>query len=208
MGLRLPPNSLPWRPVELDQSPSWLAHWQLNRLGDDGPACRVALSTSHLHYTPQKDRRIDDACGFTNVVRTDVSPIAFNFHPIATCDMTAALYWFQTSLETLAQKDLHSRLIRIDQLGTFACRNVDNLPNGSRSQHAIANAIDIAGFRFTDGRVITVAHDYGRSTPEGHFLDGAHDEACRLFNAVLGPRYDRLHMTNFHLDMGPYRICS
>ena len=29
-----------------------------------------------------------------------------------------------------------------------------------RSQHALANAIDISGFKLADGRVITVAKDY------------------------------------------------
>jgi len=44
-------------------------------------------------------------------------------------------------------------------------------------------------------------------SPQGRFLDQAHDDACKLFSAVLGPRYNRLHATHFHLDMGPYRIC-
>jgi hypothetical protein len=102
---------------------------------------------------------------------------------------------------------MHAGLVRIDQLGTFACRNVDSEAVGPRSQHATANAIDIAAFHFADGRTASVARDYGKDSAQGRFLDAAHDAACGLFNTVLGPRYNRLHATHFHLDMGPYRIC-
>ena len=49
--------------------------------------------------------------------------------------------------------------------------------------------------------------DWGRNTPEGRFLAAAHDAACRVFSAVLGPDYNRLHRDHFHLDLGPYRAC-
>jgi hypothetical protein len=48
---------------------------------------------------------------------------------------------------------------------------------------------------------------YGKLTPEGRFLEAAHDPACRVFKGVLGPQYNRLHAGHFHLDMGPYLIC-
>jgi hypothetical protein len=205
---RIPPNWLPWRPVVLDAEPSWLAHFQLNALSVDRDACRSALQRSRLVFTPMADRRIDDECGFSNVVRSDRPPVAFNGRLVATCGLTAALYWYERILEGFARSDLDTTLTRIDQLGTYACRNVNSEANGPRSEHATANAIDIAAFHFADGRTISVGHDYGKPTPAGRFLDHAHDAACTLFNAVLGPRYNRLHATHFHLDMGPYRICS
>jgi hypothetical protein len=52
-----------------------------------------------------------------------------------------------------------------------------------------------------------VLKDYGKATPAGRFLDGAHDAACDLFNIVLGPKYNRLHANHFHLDMGGFRFC-
>jgi hypothetical protein len=112
---------------------------------------------------------------------------------VATCSLTAGLYWWQRRLDEIAQAELRSRVVRIDQLGTYACRNINSAAEGRRSQHATANAIDIAAFHTADGRVISVLKDYGKETPEGRFLDGAHDSACGLFNIVLGPRYNRLH---------------
>jgi hypothetical protein len=205
--LRIPPNRLPWGPVTLDAPPGWLAHIQLNSLSMDGDACRAALSRSTLRFTPLSDRVTGTGCGFTDVVRSDESPIAFNHHVTATCSLTAALYWYQQRLNIAAARDLKARVVRIDQLGTYACRNINSEAAGRRSQHATANAIDIAAFHMSDGRTVSVAADYGKPTPEGRFLDDAHDAACGLFNIVLGPKFNKLHANHFHLDMGPFRFC-
>src|SRR3954471_1069988 len=134
-----PPNTLPWKPVELDAAPQWLARWQLSHLKQDRQQCRMALSGARdLSFAPLADRRIDDRCGFDNVVRTDASPVRFSPHVTATCVMTAALYWCQRQLQNAAQQRMGSRLDGIIQLGTFSCRNVNNEVGGNRSQHAIA----------------------------------------------------------------------
>jgi hypothetical protein len=199
------PNSLPWKPIALDAPPRWLAHLQLNRLRKNREECRAALADAHtLTFRSLADRKIDDRCGFENVVRSEQSPVAFSPRVTATCALTAALYWYQRQLQPVAQATLHTPLTGITQLGTFSCRNVNGETGGNRSQHATANAIDIAGFRFADGSSVTVLKDYGKATPQGRFLDAAHDQACRLFNVVLGPRYNRLHANHFHLDMGGF----
>lgn len=202
------PNTLPWKPVVLDAPPRWLAHWQLYRLGKDAGLCRAALKTAtQLRVTPLDDRRIKDECVFQNVVRADESPVRFSPRVTATCGVTAALYWYQRQLAQAAQTHMHSRLVGITQLGTYACRNVNNLKEGRLSQHATANAIDLAAFHFSDGRNASVLRDYGKPTPQGRFLDAAHEQACELFNVVLGPRYNRLHADHFHLDMGGFLMC-
>ncbi|HEX3996431.1 MAG TPA: extensin family protein [Acetobacteraceae bacterium] len=207
-SIHLPPNTLPWEPIDLNAPPNWIAHYQLNALTRDGAVCRTALARTSLGFVPLKDRRVDDACGFRNVVRADKAPIEFVPHTTATCGLTAALYWYQSALQKAALEHLHSRLVRIDQLGTFACRNVNSEAVGPRSEHATANAIDVAAFHFADGVTITVARDYDKPTPAGRFLNDAHASACELFNTVLGPHYNQLHATHFHLDMGSYRVCS
>jgi hypothetical protein len=205
--IRIPPNLLPWGRVVLDAEPGWFANIQLNGLSADGNACRAALGQSQMKFSVMADRKIGDDCGFTDVVRADSTPIAFSQQPTATCSMVAGLYWWQRRLNEIAEVELHTRIIRIDQLGTYACRNINSAAEGRRSQHATANAIDIAAFRTADGRVISVLNDYGKDTPEGRFLDHAHDSACGLFNIVLGPKYNRLHANHFHLDLGGFRFC-
>jgi hypothetical protein len=205
--IRIPPNFLPWGTVVLDAKPGWFANIQLNGLSADGNACRAALGRAQMKFSVMADRKIGEECGFTDVVRADSTPIAFSPKPVATCAMTAGLYWWQRRLDEIAEAQLHTRIVRIDQLGTYACRNINSAAEGRRSQHATANAIDIAAFHTADGRVISVVKDYGKATPEGRFLDGAHDSACDLFNIVLGPRYNRLHANHFHLDFGGFRFC-
>lgn len=146
--------------------------------------CRTALATTREIFTPVKDRKIDQGCGLNDVVRTDHSPIAFSPQTTATCGLTAALIWYQAALQDVALSQMHTRLIRVDQLGTSACRNVNSEAIGSRSQHATANAIDIAAFHFANGRTITVARDYGADTPEGGRASSA-----------LGGRYLHIFLT-------------
>src|SRR5690606_893889 len=106
-------------------------------------------------------------CGFTNVIRTEAAPIPYNIAPNATCSVSAGLLWFQGRLQEIAAREMGSRVTRIEQIGTYACRNVNNAESGNRSQHATANAMDISGFVFADGRTARVARDWGRDTPEG-----------------------------------------
>jgi hypothetical protein len=205
--IRIPPNFLPWEPIDLNAPPGWIAHQQLNQLHENAQLCNRALAATPMLLSPMKDRATEDACGFQDVVRADRTPISMVPRTTATCGLTAALFWYQKALQSAARARLHTGITRIDQLGTFACRNVDSEATGPRSEHATANAIDIAQFHFADGRTAIVARDYGKPTPEGRFLDTAHDAACSLFNTVLGPRYNRLHANHFHLDMGRYTIC-
>jgi hypothetical protein len=203
--LRIPGR---WLPPDLNRPPGALAHLQLNGLSTDGDACRAVLGRAHLEFTRLSDRDMGKGCGFTDVVRSDASPIAFNTHVTATCGMIAALTWYQQRLDEIAVQDLGTRIARIDQLGTYACRNINSETSGRLSQHATANAIDIAAFHLEDGRVVSVLTDYGKPTSAGRFLDDAHEAACGLFNIVLGPKFNRLHANHFHLDMGPFRFCS
>ncbi|HEY5337300.1 MAG TPA: extensin family protein [Rhizomicrobium sp.] len=204
----IPPNTIPWEPAKLDARPGLFAHLQMQTLLHDRTACLTALDHARgLAYTPVADMSADSDCGYTNVVRDAKTPIAFNTQPVATCALSAALYWWQRDLQRLAAQQLHSRIVRIDQLGTYACRNVDSQKTGPRSEHATANAIDVAGFETADGRHITVAQDWLKPTPEGRFLRSAHDSACGVFGEVLGPDYNALHATHFHLDEAAWMIC-
>ena len=204
---RMPPNSLPWRPVALDRPPNWLAHWQMRQLKADGNACRAALARARVAFTPMADRRIGGDCAYRDVVRLDALSVPLPRNPPAACALSAALVWYQGLLQQAAMVHMQSRLTRIDHVGVFACRNVNNQETGALSQHAIANAIDVTAFHFADGSVAEVTSDHGKPTRQGRFLAAAHDAACKVFNGVLGPDYNRLHATHYHLDMGAYWIC-
>jgi hypothetical protein len=205
--LRIPANWAPWGHVVLDAPPSWLARTQINSLAADPAACIATLDRSRLSYRPVPLRPIKKGCGMVNVVHPLQSQIPYSQPFDATCSLMAALYWYEGRLQQLAQSHLGTRITRIDHLGTYACRNVNSAPSGRRSQHATANAIDIAGFRLADGRAISVLADWGEPTEAGKFLTAARDEACGLFNIVLSPQYNDLHANHFHLDLGGFHMC-
>jgi catechol 2,3-dioxygenase-like lactoylglutathione lyase family enzyme len=171
--IRIPANFAPWGDVMLDHEPGWLARMQINSLAADPAACRAALDRSRLIYRPAPERPLRGGCGLVNAVRPVRSQIRYNSAFDLTCGMMAALYWYEADLQRLAREHLGASIVRIDQLGTYSCRNINGDPQGRRSQHATANAIDIAGFRLSDGRTISVLRDWGKDTPESHFLDAA-----------------------------------
>jgi hypothetical protein len=206
--IRIPPNFAPWGDVMLDHEPGWLARMQVNSLASDPAMCRAALDRSALIYKAVKVRPIIDGCGLEGAVHPIRSHIAYSRPFDLTCGMMAALYWYEAELQQRAEAELGRQIARIDHLGTYACRNINGAAQGRRSQHATANAIDIAAFHLADGRTISVLRDWGKETPEGRFLIGAREDACRFFNVVLSPRYNAAHANHFHVDLGGFRMCN
>ena len=80
--------------------------------------------------------------------------------------------------------------------------------DGRLSEHAYANAIDVEAFELADGSRMTIAQDWNADSRAGRLLARIRTGACDYFHAVLGPDYNALHRTHFHLDMGPYRVCE
>ena len=111
-----------------------------------------------------------------------------------TCEMAAAVtLWVEYEVQPLAQEMFGQRVTSLGDFGTYDCRNIIGNPiwKGMRSQHAAANALDISGFTFADGRQISVLRDWSKKGPEGQFLHEAHRRACRYFRVALSPRLQR-----------------
>jgi len=78
------------------------------------------------------------------------------------CRMVAALdRWVKHTLQPTARERMRSEVVRIVGAYGYSCRNIYNLPNARLSQHALANAIDIGGFGFADGRMVRVLKGWG-----------------------------------------------
>jgi hypothetical protein len=115
--------------------------------------------------------------------------------------------WERHALQPAAREVLGSEVAAIEHYGSYACRRVYGQETGRVSEHARANALDVAGFRLRDGRRVTVASDWADEGPKGDFLRRVRDGACGAFETVLGPEYNAAHRDHFHLDRGPYRVC-
>lgn len=201
---RLPEGWNPFAPIDLAGPVGPFTRHKLRALAGDPAACFAALEAAEVAATPLPDATAGADCPLRDTTRL---PGAFDpGRPLLTCPMAAAwtVYGRQV-LDPAAQAHFGSGIARVRHLGTLSCRNVRG--GSRRSQHASANAIDLAALRLDDGREVSVLRDWGRATPAGAFLRDARDGACRIFAAVLGPDRDAAHANHFHLDLGRWRTC-
>jgi hypothetical protein len=132
--------------------------------------------------------------------------------PAATlsCPMIAGLRrWFEQSVQPLAQKHFGEKVKQIRNVSSYVCRNRYGDTKTRISEHAYANALDIAWFELQSGEKITVLDDW--ANPEGNksaFLHELHSSACELFGTVLGPDANAAHKDHFHLDKAPRKYSN
>ena len=111
--------------------------------------------------------------------------------------------WEREAVAPLAEEIFGSEIQRIEHLGAYSCRRLYGRDSGPWSEHATANAIDIAGFVLADGTRISVLNDWSGEGYKAQFLRRVRDDACNSFSTVLSPDYNAAHADHFHLDMSP-----
>ena len=226
-ALRVPDAWNPWAPLRIDEPPGLLTRLKFDRATADRGACRTLLEQARLRASPLEDRGTGPGCGFDNAFRISRTSVAVGEPFALTCRAALSLaMWERHQLQQAAQRHLGSRVERIEHFGSYACRNLYGREGGRRSQHATADAFDIAGFVLEDGRRIRVVSDWARPaagdaageaavqgngpaspSSEAAFLRELRDGACDWFDAVLGPDYNAAHADHFHFDRGRARIC-
>jgi hypothetical protein len=208
-GIVAVPDELnPFAPLDVRHEPNWLTGYKLSRIERNAPECLSVLAASPVDFTPVPDQVTGEGCGFTNAVDVERSSVAFNNRFPATCRLAVSWAMFELHvLQPAARQHLGREVARVEHFGTYACRNMYHRDSGRRSEHATANAIDIAGFRLADGTRISVLADWNGPAPRAAFLRALRDGACRFFDVVLSPDYNEAHRDHFHLDMGARRAC-
>lgn len=206
----VPQRFSPFSPLSLAEPKPWFLDFRLAALRRDRVLCAAVLSTPHIDATPITDLARRDGCGWRNAVR--VSSVAGAELPVGqiTCEAAAALaLWLEHEVQPLAEAVLGARIARVQQMGSYACRNIigSRAWRNMRSQHAIANAIDIGGFELDDGRTVSVLKHWNSTGSESDFLKQAHRRACRYFRVALSPDFNAAHRNHFHLDRGPLWTC-
>lgn len=204
------PNRLnPFAPLRIADDVSWLTRLKLSRLERDGKQCRAVLADSAVSHRSVPDRPMEQGCGLSDAVEVSGSWVGLSREFTATCSLTVAWALFETHvLRPAARQHFGQDVVRVTHFGTYACRNVNHRVGGRRSEHATANAIDIAGFVLADGQQIYVKVDWaGSNARRSAFLRTLRDGACDFFDVVLSPDYNEAHHDHFHFDMGSYRAC-
>ncbi len=174
-----------------------------------GPSCAGALARAGAVFEALPDRTGPGDCSLRDAVRMTRSHVALDQPLQVTCATAEHLLRFERDVvQPAALRMLGTPLVRIRHFGGYACRLRNGDPRGIRSEHAVGQAIDIAGFDLADGTQITVARHWGDPGPRGIFLRLVAREACSVFHLVLTPRSDALHRSHLHLDIGRWRRCD
>lgn len=146
------------------------------------------------------------ACGIALPVRvTRVAGVALSQPITLSCPAARRFaYWADQIARPVTRRIMRSPLAMIEVSGGYQCRRVNFAEDGPLSQHAFGRAVDIAGFRLADGRVVRVMRDWGQGDA-GLMLERLHAGACTMFPTVLGPAADVRHRDHFHFDIKPAR---
>jgi len=168
--------------------------------------CTAKLDAAQVRYSPLPNEDKGGGCAIIDTVKLlDIGTPTTNLGAL-TCPLaTSFAAWARYAVRPAARLYLGSEVVRIDTYGTYACRDVRGSGGtvaGKRSEHARANAIDIAAFVLADGRRISILNDWNMSGPTSQFLRRIHESACKRFPTVLSPNYNAAHRDHFHFDMG------
>jgi len=215
------PGDLPWTPLDLADKPGMFTAGKLARLGDDFPACRALLDRAGVRYTaldPLRPR--EAACGYDDGVRPTGGAAALRYAPAGlgvACPVAAAMAMLEWNvIQPAANRHFGSPVRTVEHFGSYNCRRMYGRSAGDFSQHATADAIDVAGFVLADGTRISVVRDWNgkgaKAAEKAAFLREVRDGACELFTTTLSPDYNAAHRDHFHLDqanrgMGGWTAC-
>lgn len=218
--LLIPDRFNPWAPLDVMAPPNWWTGYKLSKARNHPALCLSALAQTGMQYDLLPDRVTGPGCGFDNAVRLRAAGVRLGAPLALSCPMALSFFmWERHALQPAALRHFGQPVVAIEHLGSYACRNI-NLGEGaapdtstSRSRHATANALDIAGLTLANGQRISIAKDWhsGGTAPasneKARLLADVHNGACQLFSGVLGPDYNAVHRDHFHLETGGYRMC-
>ncbi|HEX8445728.1 MAG TPA: extensin family protein [Sphingomonas sp.] len=204
-GVRGKPQDLPWTPLDLGAPIGMATGRKLTGLDEDFAGCRALLDRAGVRYTTLPPRRDAPRCGYDDALRLTAGGarrIALSPADVGmACPVAAAMtMWEWDVVQPAAQRTFGSPVIEIAHYGSYNCRRIAGRDVRNWSEHATADALDIAGFRLADGTRITVARDWRDGGAKAAFLHKVRDGACRLFATTLSPDYNAAHADHLHLD--------
>ncbi len=194
------PEHNPWAPLDLRDPVGWATETKLFALRDDMAECRGVLDRSEIAHDVLEPTG-EGACRREDRIRLNSLPLSPRPPPVTCPASIALLLWERDVLNSSAMEIFGSKIARIEHLGAYSCRRLYGRDTGPWSEHATANAIDIAGFVLENGTRIDVLRDWPGEGEKARFLRVVRDGACESFATVLSPDYNAAHANHFHLDM-------
>ncbi|WP_245282926.1 extensin family protein [Aureimonas altamirensis] len=191
-----PPTLPPARGVPAEQTPMGYAV-----LPEGEALCRRELARLGAQFTEAGPVGPGNACGIPHALKVQVAVRGIAMQPPATLNCRAALQvarWLDDDVRSAARWRLWKNPTAVINASSYRCSRIA----GSRtvSEHATGNALDVGGFRFSDGSTVRVEPKGIFRFRERAFQNSVRQASCRHFGTVLGPGYNRAHDDHFHLD--------
>lgn len=212
------PQDFPWTELDLRHPVGAFTGRKLALLDDEPARCRMLLRGAGVDDPLAPPRRAGPECGYDDgMLIGGGNAREFRYRPqplVTSCPVAAALFLLEERVvQPAALRHFGRRVTSVQHLGSYSCRRLYGRNEGPFSEHATADAIDIAGFRLEDGTQVSVLRDWNDDGPKGDFLRDVRDGACRLFSTVLSPDYNEAHADHLHLDQAErgamgWRLCS
>jgi hypothetical protein len=205
----LPTHWNPTQPLRISDPVTPLTGWKLNRAAAMPEMC-LAVLDGFAAAQSMADLESSARCHIRD--RVDLSAVGATrlkaFETRCAVALRMAM-WERHSLQPAAQDILGTTLQSIDHFGSYSCRTVRTAagPSTGMSTHATAEAIDVSGFRFSDGTRISLLENWDDAGPAAAFLSAARDGACDWFRVTLSPEYNSLHADHFHLQSTGWGLC-
>ncbi len=170
--------------------------------------CLSDLAKLNAQFTPIPDQNFGDGCTLLGAVQLLGAGVPVTNIKAIRCPLARALtVWTREALQPAARDTLGSRVVQIESMGAYACRNIIGGSGTGRSEHATGNAVDISAFVLADGRRISLRQGWNGSDDERAFLRQIRASACNHFQTVLSPDYNAAHYDHFHFDLGGKPFC-
>lgn len=202
-AMRQRPQDLPWTALDMDQPVGLFTGRKLAALTGDAAGCRALLDRAGVDYVAMAPGGADQ-CRYVDAVRLRSEAGAIALAPAAvapSCPVVAALkLWEWQVVQPAAQRIYGQQVRSIRHFGSYSCRRMYGRSAGDFSEHATADAIDVAAFVLMDRRQVSVLNDWKGTGKDADFLRAVRDGACGLFSTVLSPDYNAAHRDHFHLD--------
>src|SRR5690606_31811929 len=223
-----PHQDLPWKPLDLSHpigqaTAAKVADFELARTAAPEEiravtdACMQVLREAGVRVERAADRDDGGFCVVRGAVRITggaVTPLAPG-GLVMQCPLAVRyVIWDRQVLQPAAQTTFGSGVARVENYGSYSCRRLYGRTDESvrPSEHARANALDVAAVTLEDGRTVSVAGDWdgegGQGAAGRTFLKRIRDGACRVFSTVLTPDHNAAHRDHLHLDGADRGLCA
>lgn len=152
------------------KAPKPPASWSAQEVSAAKARCNAILKKINAVAIPEQPMK-NGGCGApapVQLISIGTNPqVALSPPATLTCEMAEALHtWLQRDLQPLARRHFGSKIIKIEVMSSYSCRNAYGRKLGKLSEHGRANALDIRGFVTASAQTANILRDWGKPQRE------------------------------------------